>query len=147
MYHIKAVLPLALLGILLSLAGSYFLLYSSKHVPNLLIPYLPKFISTPAGCYYQDVVCFQAPCDPVLVCPTSTPAQSNAQKIINGCRVGGCSNQLCLESGKDGGVSTCEYAASYACYKNASCERQIDGKCGWTQTDELQKCLQSPPEL
>lgn len=27
----------------------------------------------PVGCRYETVECFQAPCEPVLVCPTSTP--------------------------------------------------------------------------
>ena len=27
----------------------------------------------PPGCYYQQVQCFRAPCDPILVCPTPTP--------------------------------------------------------------------------
>lgn len=29
--------------------------------------------SAPPGCYYQEVQCFRAPCDPVLVCPSSSP--------------------------------------------------------------------------
>lgn len=28
---------------------------------------------TPPGCYYQQVQCFKAPCDPILVCPSPTP--------------------------------------------------------------------------
>ena len=28
---------------------------------------------TPTGCYYQQVQCVKAPCDPILVCPTPTP--------------------------------------------------------------------------
>lgn len=56
-----------------------------------------------------------------------------------GCYVGGCSGQIC--SDEEGVVSTCEYKAEYACYQNAKCERQSDGKCGWTPTEELQMCL------
>ncbi len=33
--------------------------------------YCPK--PTPAGCYYQQVQCFKAPCEPILVCPTTIP--------------------------------------------------------------------------
>jgi hypothetical protein len=29
--------------------------------------------SIPPGCYYQQVTCFQAPCDPILVCPSPSP--------------------------------------------------------------------------
>jgi hypothetical protein len=30
----------------------------------------------PAGCYYQQVQCVQAPCYPILVCPTLTPTKT-----------------------------------------------------------------------
>jgi len=64
--------------------------------------------------------------------------------IIGGCMVGGCSSQLCGEASEDGGmVSTCEWREEYACYRSATCERQIDGKCGWTETPELTACLES----
>ncbi len=63
-----------------------------------------------------------------------------------GCVIGGCSGQLCIEEGDDG-VSTCEFREEYACYGSASCERQADGQCGWTQTDELTSCLQNPPSM
>lgn len=55
------------------------------------------------------------------------------------CYVGGCSMQLC--SDRPDMVSTCEYRESYACYKGATCERQTDGACGWTETKELKTCL------
>lgn len=65
------------------------------------------------------------------------------------CVVAGCSNQLCIEESEmrgGGGVSTCEYRAEYACYQGATCTRQPNGHCGWTQTSELRQCLQSPPQ-
>ena len=55
------------------------------------------------------------------------------------CYVGGCSSQLCTD--QEGAVSTCEWTEAYACYRDATCERQSNGQCGWTQTDELQECL------
>lgn len=62
------------------------------------------------------------------------------------CVVGGCSSQMCVEEG-DPGMSTCEYRAEYACYREAVCERQTSGMCGWTQSSELTACLENPPEL
>jgi hypothetical protein len=56
------------------------------------------------------------------------------------CARGGCSGQLCLEEGDDR-VTTCEWREEYACYDRATCERQGDGSCGWTPTDELEACL------
>lgn len=58
----------------------------------------------------------------------------------DGCKVAGCSGQLCVEQ-EDDGISTCEYREEYACYKTATCERQTNGQCGWTQTAALRRCL------
>lgn len=67
--------------------------------------------------------------------------------VASGCQVGGCSQQLCGEVG-DELVSTCEYRAEYACYQNhSSCERQPDGKCGWTPNEALTQCLANPPAV
>lgn len=54
------------------------------------------------------------------------------------CIVTGCSGQVCEEGTI---ITTCEYRSEYACYKDATCERQSDGKCGWTQTEALQQCI------
>lgn len=54
------------------------------------------------------------------------------------CKPTGCSGQICSDQDM---VSTCEYKEEYACYKNATCERQADGKCGWTETVDLKACL------
>ena len=79
---------------------------------------------------------------------TSTfPTQLPGEGIVaNGCAVSGCSGQLCvsMEEASDT-FTTCEYRAEYACYAEASCEPQTDGKCGWTQTTELKQCLANPP--
>jgi len=50
----------------------------------------------------------------------------------------GCSGQICAETDV---VSTCEYQPQYECYQNAPCERQNDGQCGFSPTDELMQCL------
>jgi hypothetical protein len=55
------------------------------------------------------------------------------------CVVGGCSGQIC--SDQEGVISTCEWRPEYACYQQATCERQPTGECGWTPTPELQACL------
>lgn len=62
-----------------------------------------------------------------------------ATNIVFPCYVGGCSGQICSDQ-KDV-VSTCEYREEYACYRTATCERQKDNQCGWTQTSELTACL------
>lgn len=57
------------------------------------------------------------------------------------CYVGGCSSEIC--SDKPDVMSNCMYREEYACYKNAVCERQATGKCGWTNNTSLQMCLKN----
>ena len=57
----------------------------------------------------------------------------------------GCSGTVCAENGNDV-VTTCEFKPEYACYKDAVCTKQADGKCGWTQNDALKACLANPPK-
>ena len=54
------------------------------------------------------------------------------------CIKSGCSGQIC---GEESMMSTCEWRPQYECYRNAKCERQADGKCGWTMTDAFKACL------
>ncbi len=76
------------------------------------------------------------------------PLPSDGGMVFNGCAAAGCSGQLCVSADEAANtVTTCEFRAEYACYKEASCEPQADGKCGWTQTKELRQCLASPPSL
>jgi len=68
--------------------------------------------------------------------------------VANGCAVAGCSGQLCVSADEAAEIiTTCEFRAEYACYREASCEPQTDGRCGWTETPELQRCLSNPPAL
>lgn len=60
-------------------------------------------------------------------------------QAARGCFVSGCSSQLCTDDPNI--ASTCEYREEYACYRTATCERQADGQCGWTETEELRMCL------
>ncbi len=81
---------------------------------------------------------------------TGMPAPGTPYLSSNGCAVSGCSGQLCIseeEAAAGGGISTCEYRSEYACYREASCEPQPDGKCGWTQSAALSQCLANPPSL
>ncbi len=76
------------------------------------------------------------------------PQTSNDGITFNRCAVAGCSQQLCVSAEEASTiVTTCEYRSEYACYKEASCEPQVDGKCGWTETPELKQCLANPPAL
>ena len=61
------------------------------------------------------------------------------QKQSGVCLKTGCSGQVCADKEV---VTTCEFLPEYACYKDAICERQADGNCAWTETEELIKCLE-----
>jgi hypothetical protein len=57
------------------------------------------------------------------------------------CRTGGCNGEVCESLLAQPMGSTCEVREEYACYKTAKCERQKNGKCGWTPSKELEECL------
>ena len=60
---------------------------------------------------------------------------------VGGCVPAGCSGQLCVEEGLAGEIiTTCEYRPEYACLKDAVCERQTSGACGWTETEKSRSC-------
>ena len=70
----------------------------------------------------------------------SIPVIFEKPTVRNNCVITGCSSQICSDSE---GITTCEYSPRYGCYKTAICERQENGECGWTETDELIQCLSS----
>lgn len=61
------------------------------------------------------------------------------EKGGNECRITGCSGQICAESDI---ITSCEVLPVYGCYKTAHCERQVDGDCGWTESEELMRCIE-----
>ncbi len=71
---------------------------------------------------------------------SSRSSSSHSAVAKGGCKIGGCSAQLCVEQ-YDDGISTCEWSPAYACYQSAVCERQPNGQCAWTQTHALTQCL------
>lgn len=76
------------------------------------------------------------------------PALPDGGMVFNGCAIAGCSGQLCVSADEAADiVTTCEYRAEYMCYKEAVCEPQANGTCGWTQDARLHQCLTNPPEL
>ena len=76
-----------------------------------------------------------------------SPQVTPNPQTSNECKIGGCSNQLCIDANSEDVATTCEYADYYVCYETATCEKQLGGKCDWTQTEELKGCLANPPKL
>ncbi len=55
------------------------------------------------------------------------------------CIISGCNSEVCSEESM---VTICVYIPEAFCFKKYStCEVQENGRCGWTQTKELQDCL------
>lgn len=75
--------------------------------------------------------------------PDISGGSSSSVSSAVGCKVAGCSGELCVDAYAEDVVSTCIWKDSYACYKTARCERQLDGQCDWTETPELNACLHS----
>lgn len=98
-------------------------------------------IETSTTTQNQEMVDSQQPApaeakpSPVYNLPDTKPEE----KPTGSCYVGGCSGQIC--SDRNDLVSTCEWRETYACYRDAVCERQSTGECGWTETEELNSCL------
>jgi hypothetical protein len=74
----------------------------------------------------------------LLAAPTNAANAGGDPADGNACIVSGCSGQIC---GDKDFITTCEWRPEYACYRQARCERDSAGKCGWRMTDELQTCL------
>jgi hypothetical protein len=80
------------------------------------------------------------PADPGAGAGTGTEEPAEAK----GCATAGCSGVECVEAdAAESLMTTCEYLDVYGCYDGATCERQADGQCGWTQTDQLAACLEA----
>jgi hypothetical protein len=63
-----------------------------------------------------------------------SPGVSN----LKPCMKTGCSRAICADHNV---ISTCEWRPEYACYQKATCARQADGNCGFTETRQLTSCL------
>jgi hypothetical protein len=74
--------------------------------------------------------------------PITTVGTTNT----DGCMIGGCSSQLCVEESDGNVASNCMYSPQYACYKTAECKRQTTGQCGWTETPALAACMKDAVE-
>lgn len=65
------------------------------------------------------------------------------QEATESCVQAGC-NCLSESLAALAGIDLCadQQLPKLTCYDQATCERQGDGECGWTQTANLDRCLQ-----
>ncbi|MDO8521450.1 MAG: hypothetical protein Q7S52_05010 [bacterium] len=78
----------------------------------------------------------------ILAAPPTPKPIPGPKPSLGECVIGGCSGEIC--SDKPDMASICIYREEYACYRTATCERQLDGMCGWNKTKELESCLANP---
>ena len=70
--------------------------------------------------------------------PVVVPSKDLHITPASACKVGGCSGEICSDKKM---LSNCMYRPEYSCYKNAKCEVQPSGECGWTPSIELDACI------
>ena len=68
----------------------------------------------------------------------SASVNTTSSRAVAPCVISGCSGQVCASQPL---LSSCEWRFEYACFADAVCEPQPDGRCGWTMTDALKQCL------
>lgn len=118
---------------LLASATLYYLGFSSDTAKKEKANTAPQTASTTPTSTSTETVIVTKP--PVVV--PSKDLHITPSKV---CKVGGCSGEICSDKEM---LSNCMYRAEYACYKQAKCEVQKDGECGWTHSTELDTCLRA----
>lgn len=92
-----------------------------------------------------DALSNYPPEDTPLPQPDVATTSEPEPDTLGACYVGGCSSQVCSDNPDV--ITDCAYRESYACYQTATCERQTDGQCGWTETPELLACVASAEQI
>jgi hypothetical protein len=102
----------------------------------------PRQCHTPHGKSFTEVIVDvqEEPVQTEVASGTaSTTASTTLKQLSNGgCRPTGCGGELCADTNID---TICLHRPEYMCYKQASCGRQENGRCGWKPTQELAACL------
>ncbi len=89
-----------------------------------------------------EITCANVRCMAGTHCEmTGTPAAATCVADLPACVKTGCSGHVCADHDV---ITTCEFRPEYACYQEATCERQPNGRCGFTQTPSLTACLANP---
>ena len=76
-----------------------------------------------------------APVPEVTLSPKPTPTSKN------GCIIWGCNGELCIDKDSERADTICRWLPQHECFRTATCERQANGRCAWSQTPELKDCL------
>lgn len=74
--------------------------------------------------------------------PSATPIGRPRTATRTACRRTDCSQRICAAQEQEVD-SSCEMIPEYTCYAKAICERQLNGECGVTPSDDLSRCLET----
>jgi hypothetical protein len=91
-----------------------------------------------------SVACGDVPNPNIIVQGDEVASTTTKAVTKDGCVITGCSGQVCAEEEI---TTTCEFLPEYACYKDAVCERQPDGSCGWRETPDFLACIEGAKQL
>lgn len=75
----------------------------------------------------------------IVTPPEDNEPEPHSAREKDGCVISGCSSQVCASEPV---ITDCEYEAEYICFGQAMCEKQDDGQCSWTISDEVGECVQ-----
>ena len=133
--------------------GGYYLGTQQQRQPLEQAPISPTIVQE-QGCTSEAKLCpdgsavgRSGPNCEFTACPEvkTTPSQPSGE-----CIRAGCNGEVCIEdtpnASNDRLARICMYKEEYKCMKNSRCEKQSDGKCGWTQTEEYNQCMNSVTE-
>lgn len=73
--------------------------------------------------------------------PTPLIRVSSISPVQTNCKISGCNGEICADENLGEISSICLYQEKYECFQKTTCERQADGKCGWTKNQEYMACL------
>lgn len=127
------ILLLCVATALLASATLYYLGFSSDTTKNTALQVSTTTPTSTSSAFSNES---KTPTKPPVVVP-SKDLHVTPMKV---CKVGGCSGEICSDKEM---LSNCIYRPEYSCYKNAKCEVQPSGECGWTPSTELDACLQA----
>lgn len=108
----------------------------------------PSCAAPPQGCHYEEPVYCPSSVAPrgcllscgKIECEKSSSSRSSSSK--SACRVDGC-GMYCVPADQPAMGMPCmlKDEERAVCYRKAVCEKQSNGTCGWTMTQEVRECV------
>lgn len=145
------IVPILIIGLAITAIG--VAVYETIAPPPMLATNITMTPIEPATATSSEVPPSEVVTPPITTSPPQVPSASSSSavppvaatsssSVAPGCRIGGCSGEICDDASAPDKASICLYREDYACYGSVGrCEKQASGHCGWTQTSELTSCI------